>query len=110
MHLAHSKRGWIVPVIVIAAIYLGGVLQRALHVPRDQKYRDWPISIALLIAGSLMVYVGERLKRRDGRLVYDARRSRLVHLPAGHTFFWIDVRVWGWIVTGSSVATLFRAS
>jgi hypothetical protein len=107
MTFVWSKRGWVVPVAFFAAIFAGGVIGRAL----GQQYADdephWPVRAATLLAAFLVLGLGRHWNRRRDLLVWDARRERLTYLPAGHTFFWLDVQVWGWILIAGWIWALF---
>lgn len=102
----HTKRGWIVPVSLVAALVATGVIRRAFGMPKHGAGVDWLARGLILVAAAVIHVLGERWRRRDGAFVWDARREKLVHLPAGHTFFWIDVHVWPWILLGAWAATL----
>lgn len=107
MLLVHSKRGCIVPIALFVAIGLGGAAGRALGLQYGDSDRHWPVRVAVLTAAVLLLGLGARWRRTKGMLVWDARHERLTYLPAGHTFFWLDVQVWGWIVIGLWIYALF---
>jgi hypothetical protein len=104
----HTKRGWVVPVAVIGGFILAALTRSALHVERGSTADALQRSVILLAAAVLLVALGNRWRRRDGRQVWDARRSKLARLPAGHTFMWIDVATWGWVIAGATAWSVIR--
>lgn len=102
-----SRRGWIVPATGLAFGLAGLEATRALASPGDERGPVWPFALAFVLGGVALIFLGRRWRRRHGILVWDARRERLTRLPAGHTFCWFDVHVWGWIFFAVAVRSLF---
>lgn len=101
-----AGRGWVVPVVYLTAAFAGLALTRALGV--EKGHWSWELwgafgffSIAIPI-----LYLNARWTRLRGRLVWDSQSARLIRLPAGNTFLWLDVKIWGWIFLGAGVAKL----
>jgi hypothetical protein len=104
-----SRRGWTVPVIGLAGAFAGVAASEALATEGAERGPTWPFALALTLAGAVLYWLGSSWRRRHGLLVWDARREKLTRLPAGHTFLWLDVHVWGWICVALAVRSLFDA-
>lgn len=105
MPTTSSGYGWIVPAVFVTAAVGGLLASRAVGIEDDSQRMHWPFVLALFLGAAVVLTLGRRWRRARGLLVWDARRERLTHLPAGHTFLWIDVEIWGWVL----VAYAFRA-
>jgi hypothetical protein len=99
MSVPHSKRGWLVPAVLVVAL---GVAYAVTRLYRDALKPDMPwffgLTSAFLVTGIVLIALGRRFRERDGRVLWDPRREKYTHLPSGDTFCWIDVGHWGWIV------------
>jgi hypothetical protein len=106
MHLVHTKRGWVVPVAVLGGMIVAALARKVLHLEKGSTAESVVRIVMMLSSAALLIALGNRWRRRDGRQVWDARRSKLARLPAGHTFMWIDVATWGWVIAGAMAWSL----
>lgn len=103
---AWTGRGWVVPLAYLTVAFGVFGIQRGFEIDPEFAKGNVFTAAGFFLVAALLLYVGTRWTSLQGRLVWDARRERLTRLPAGHTFLWLDVKIWGWVFMGAGVAKL----
>ena len=108
MIFVHSKMGCLVPVLFFGLVITARILTPQ---PPDGPgpYWPWVVPLAVLLSGAILIWIGSVARRVEGRVVWDPRRQRFARLGAGHTFFWIDMVVWGWMIVGLAATLAWQA-
>jgi len=101
-----TGRGWVVPLTYFTVGFVIVSIQSAFEIDTEFSKGKVSSSGGFFLLAAALLYVGTRWTSLQGRLVWDARRERLTRLPAGHTFLWLDVKIWGWVFLVAGLAKL----
>lgn len=100
--------GFIVAIVAVAALVL--TEKSVESVFADEKYyqtHGWPKLLALALSGFIVLFIGKFLNGRKGKVVIEKDTGREVVLKSQHSFFFINVEYWGYILMILGVIFLF---
>ncbi len=72
----------------------------------DEAYygeHGWLILVALFSAGVIVFFLGRYLNLRPGKHLIDTDTGEEIEQRKSHTFFFIPMQYWGFILTGFGV-------
>jgi hypothetical protein len=101
--LFRSGRGFLTPVIVVAAFILVQLTANALFGPHTyESSSTWP-GLALLLSAVAVWPVGQRLNNGAGRQLLDPASGEAAVLPPAHTFFFLRMEYWAVVLAVGAV-------
>jgi hypothetical protein len=88
-------RGWGIIVVAIAAVamFVGAALGAAVGITGQDG--DYPVGLALILAGVGTWFLGIRMNRNADRHLVDPATGEAVIVRGGHSLFFVPVRWWG---------------
>jgi hypothetical protein len=94
-------KGWGIVVIGIAvlAVLIGAGVGAALGI--EGQNGDYPVGLALLVAGVGTWFLGIRMNRNADRHLVDPATGETVIVRGGHDLFFVPVRWWGLVMIGA---------
>lgn len=103
-----SGLGFLVPAVTLIALVL---MESQVEAWKDDPtyYQDhgWPKLVGLLISASIVYGVARFLDARPTRTVIDKETGQEFQLGGGHTFFWLKIEIWSYILAVLGVVFLF---
>ena len=105
-----TRLGILVALIAIACLIGGQYLTNTIF--SDAQYyqtHSWPPLVALGVAGVVVWLVGSHLNSNSTRRVIDAETNQEMTLNDNHTFFFVPMQYWGFILPVLGIISLFVA-
>ncbi|MDQ1558488.1 MAG: hypothetical protein QOD32_1548 [Pyrinomonadaceae bacterium] len=102
-----SGLGILVPILTFFVLVLTQVLTDSLFGDGAYTAHGLPKLLALWGAAALMWLFGSLLARRPGRVLFDPQTGQQVLLKSRHTFFFIHVEYWAYILIAFGIVALF---
>lgn len=103
MLLIWQGLGFLVPVIVLVSFGLLAALS-----PSDMSNTPQYIytiigTIIFLVDAAIIWYIAKKLDEKPGRVVIDKKTGREFVLKGKHTFFFIPLKYWPYVIVGMNV-------
>ncbi|MFC4563374.1 hypothetical protein ACFO4E_16035 [Nocardiopsis mangrovi] len=95
-------RGWGILVLLIAAV-LGGPATLLAEVLLGPELMNFGTAGGLAVAGVVVFFAGSRLNAPHPG--YDPRTGAPVMAGGGHTFFFVPMQYWGFVLLAASLVT-----
>ena len=90
--------GWLVPVVVFAALLLSQLSVDAIYGEGFYTANAWPKQVAFVAAGFLVGAIGFYLNHIKRQLLVDHETGEPVGKAPSHTLFFIPIEYWAVIV------------
>lgn len=106
--MIYSGAGFIVVVIAFVMLFLSELSVEYLF--NDDSYyqaHGWPKLLAFFIAGCIVLLVGRYLDKPGAKVYIEKETGKEVVMKKSHSFFFINVKYWGYILFGLGVVFLF---
>jgi len=107
-----NGRGYWVFILIFACSLLGNLLFNAIVGSTYWDTHKWPFGAALLVAGLLLLFLGQFVFKQEERRLLDPKTGQEVVLRPYHALFFIPVRFWGPILAalgaGIAIVDLIR--
>lgn len=98
--------GIITVIIVVVLIAVVGDFSRLIGINTDKH--DWPMSVAVLLAGIIIWFLGKYLNNRTDHIVMiDAQTGEPYKIGTQHSLFFIRMEYWGPILAAAGLVILF---
>lgn len=63
----------------------------------------WSVPLACILSAIPVFILGNKLNKKPGRIVVDQETNEVIELKTKHTFFWVPLQYWSFIIVGISV-------
>lgn len=88
--------------VLLIELFVGSVLGSTLP---DAKI--WSVPLAFILSAIPVFILGNKLNKKPGRIVVDQETNEVIELKTKHTFFWLPLQYWSFIIVGISVWMYF---
>lgn len=103
-----TGHGYLVAVFVFGTSFLmEWATESAFNDDNFYQRESWPLALALVIAGLLSFFVGQRLNTAGERVLVDPETEEQISVStANHTLFFLKMHWWGPILFGIAAIVL----
>ena len=100
--------GYVVPVATFATLVLTELsVERWFGDERYYQHHGWPKFAGLALAALVVFALGTALRRRGAKTLVEKDTGREVVVRPEHTFFFVDVQYWGYLLLVLAVVFSF---
>jgi hypothetical protein len=100
-----SGWGWLVPVLAFVVSLVFEAVTEA-STGKDQFYQNqpWLLAVAMVVAGTAVWFLSAYFDKKQGRVVIDKATGKELVLRSSHSFFFIPMRFWAFLLPLFGVA------
>lgn len=101
-------KGILVAIIFIASIMITHSVVTAMLGKGYDKLHSWPDAVSMFIAAAAVWFSGKYYNKNAERILFDPTTGEKVIVSSSHTFFWIKMEYWSFLLLFSGIAALVR--
>jgi hypothetical protein len=105
--LIWSGLGILVPVLTIVVLCVTQAMTDSFLGEGAYTAHGLPKLMALWCSAAIMWLIGNALAKRPGRVLLDPQTGQQVLLKSNHTFFFIHVEYWAYLLLAFGIVALF---
>jgi len=102
-----SGLGILVPILTVIVLFITQAFTDSLFGEGTYTAHGLPKLVALWCSAALMWLFGSLLARRPGRVLFDPQTGQQVLLKSRHTFFFVHVEYWAYILIAFGIVAFF---
>src|SRR5262245_24718472 len=102
-----SGLGFLVFVIAFTCSLAMALFTKVLFGDGYYTTHSWPLAVALAVAGILTWLLGNKLNRRQGKVMIEKETGREILLRPNHSLYFVRMHYWGPILIALGFASLF---
>jgi len=100
-----SRFGFLVGVILVLLVIACEFMVSSLFGQNYTSHHNWPISVAMILAGVACWFLGQKLNGKAPRVMIDKESGQEISMKeAAHSFFFIPVQFWAPILIIGAIA------
>jgi len=107
MLMIWSGLGILVPVLTFVVLLMTQAITDSFLGDGAYTAHGLPKLMALWCSAALMWLIGSALAKRPGRVLFDPQTGQQVVFKRSHTFFFIHVEYWAYILIAFGIVMLF---
>lgn len=81
--------------VLLMELFVDSPLGANLHDPKS-----WSLCLGFSLSAIPIYILGNKLNNMPGRMLVDQETNEVVELKAKHTFFWVPLQYWSFVIVG----------
>lgn len=98
-------QGWGIMVALIPVVFVL-LMELFVNSPLGSTIPDannWGTPLAFILSAIPIYLLGHKLNSKPGRMVVDQETQEMIELKTNHTFFWVSLESWSFVIIAISV-------